>query len=166
MKARTSDGVEYLVRQIRPDDAQRERQFIAELSPESRYQRFMHMFGEPSAEMIERLVNVDGHERMALVGTVGAGDSERFIGIARYAADAGGRDCEFAICIADAWQCRGIASALAPALFRHAARQGFRSIYGYVLAGNARMLDLAQYLGLTLEPAAPGEGLVRAVRRL
>ena len=68
---------------------------------------------------------------MALVAVVGDGDGEeRIIGVARYAADADGQDCEFAVAVADAWQCRGIGTTLARLLFEHAAREGFRAIYG------------------------------------
>jgi RimJ/RimL family protein N-acetyltransferase len=51
-------------------------------------------------------------------------------------------------------------------LFEHAAREGYRCIYGNVLASNQRMLELAEWLGLTVEPAVPGETTVRASRRL
>jgi acetyltransferase len=162
----TSDGVEYHIRPITAADAARERAFIAELSPESRYQRFMHVVGEPTDAMIDELVRVDGHQRMALVATVGSGRAERIIAVARYAADPGGEDCEFAIAVADAWQCRGIGSTLAPQLFDYAAKQGFRSIYGYVLADNERMIDLARHLGLTVKGHSDVRGAVRAFRVL
>jgi acetyltransferase len=97
---------------------------------------------------------------------VGKGAQERFIAVARYAADAGGQDCEFAIVVADDWQCRGIGTTLAPLLFEHAARQGFRSIYGHVLADNSRMIELARHLGLTVEAREKGETTVRASRTL
>jgi acetyltransferase len=166
MKYQTCDGVEYHIRPIVPADAARERAFIAALSPQSRFQRFMHVIGEPTDGMIDELIHVDGHARMALVATVGKGAQERFIAVARYAADAGGQDCEFAIVVADDWQCRGIGSTLAPLLFEHAARQGFRSIYGHVLADNSRMIELARHLGLTVEAREKGETTVRASRTL
>ena len=164
--ARTRDGVEYWIRPITPQDARREREFIAAMSPDSRYQRFLHALGEPSADMIEHLVNVDGHRHVALVATVGTADDEHFIGVARYAADTGSADCEFALAVADAWQCRGIGTTLAPMLFEYAAAQGFRRVYGYVLVRNDRMLALCRYLGLTIDSRPADTGLVRAWRSL
>jgi acetyltransferase len=163
---RSSDGVDYRVRPIRKDDAAREREFILALSPESRFQRFMHCIREPSDELVAQLIDIDSHRRMALVAVVGDPPHEHIIGVARYAADADGRDCEFGVAVADDWQCRGIGTTLTRLLFEHAAREGYRCIYGNVLADNQRMLELAEWLGLTLEPAAPGETTVRASRRL
>ena len=47
-----------------------------------------------------------------------------------------------------------------------AAQQGFRSIYGHVLAGNQRMLKLAEWLGLKIEPHVAGQSTVRVARQL
>lgn len=159
-------GVEYRIRPIRPDDAGREREFIVSLTPESRYQRLMYTLREPSAEFVARLVTIDQHRDMALVAVLGEADEEKIIGVARYAADDDGPDCEFAVAVADAWQCRGIGTTLTKLLFEYAQREGFRSIYGTVFANNQRMLELAEWLGLTVEPSVEGRVTVRASRRL
>jgi acetyltransferase len=159
-------GAEYRIRPICADDAERERAFIMGLTPESRFQRLMYTLREPSAEFVARLVNVDQHRDMALVAVLGAGTDEKIIGVARYCADENGSDCEFAVAVADEWQCRGIGSTLTKLLFEYAAHEGFRSIYGTVLADNCRMLELAEWLGLSVEPAVPGQPTVRASRRL
>src|SRR5690242_3687539 len=125
----------YSIRPIRPDDAQRERDFLARMSPTSRYQRFMHAFAEPSPDLVRNLVNVDQHRTMALVAVVEEAGEERIIAVARYAA-VNDRECEFAIAVADDWQCRGIGTTLVPLLFEHAKREGFVLIYGTVLADN------------------------------
>jgi acetyltransferase len=166
LKARTCDGIEYRIRPIRPDDLERERAFIAALSPQSRYQRFMHSMREPSAELLASLVNVDHKRARALVATLGDGDQERIVGVARYAADAQGADCEFAVAVADDWQCRGIGTTLATRLFEVAAADGYRTIYGNVLADNARMIELALGLGLQVDSPVEGQSTVRAWRRL
>jgi len=158
--------VEYRVRPIRKDDAAREREFIQSLSPESRFQRFMHAIREPSDELVAQLVDIDSHSRVALVAVIGEPPAERIIGAARYAADTDGLDCEFGVAISDDWQCRGIGTTLAGLLFEYARREGFRSIYGNVLANNQRMIELAEWLGLQVEPPAPGQTTVRAARQL
>jgi acetyltransferase len=166
LDATATDGMAYRIRPICPDDAARERAFILSLSPESRFQRLMYTLREPSDEFIAHLVNVDHHRNMALVAVHGAGPDEKIVGVARYSADDHGQDCEFAVAVADAWQCRGIGTTLTKLLFEYAAREGFRSIYGTILADNQRMLELAEFLGLTAEPRVPGQPTVRASRRL
>jgi acetyltransferase len=161
----TSDGTAFEVRPIRPDDAQREREFIAALSPATRYQRFQHDLREPDAGLIERFVNVDQHRTMALVAVAKQRGRERIVGVARYAAD-NDQECEFAVVVADDWQGRGVGTTLIPLLFEHAAREGFEVIYGMVLADNERMMDLAKWLGLRVEPPRAGESRSRAWRRL
>ena len=159
-------GVKYCIRPIHRNDAERECAFIMSLSPESRFQRLMYTLREPSAEFVARLVNVDQHRDMALVAVLGEGVAEKIIGVARYAADPDGRDCEFAVAVADEWQCRGIGTTLTKLLFEYAAHEGFRTIYGTVFANNQRMLDLAQWLGLTVEEPVAGQATVRASLRL
>jgi acetyltransferase len=90
------DGVEYRIRPIRVDDLLRDRDFIMGLSPESRYTRMFAAMREPSAALLEQFVHVDYHSSMAFVGIIGEEEHERIIGVARYAADPNGRDCEFA----------------------------------------------------------------------
>jgi acetyltransferase len=163
---RLDDGLEYRVRPICHGDTARERDFILALSPHSRFDRLMYTLKEPSAEFLSRLVDVDMERDAALVAVIGDDEAEKFIGVARYAADATGHDCEFAVAIADDWQCRGIGSTLTRMLFDYAKARGFRSIYGTILASNQRMLELAEWLGLTIEPPVPGQTTVRAARRL
>jgi acetyltransferase len=162
---RTSDGVEYRIRPIEQADAGRERDFIRRMSPQSRYSRFMHEFRDPPEALVARLVDIDQRDSMALVALLGEGAEERIIGVARYARDPGTDVCEFAVAVADDWQCRGIATTIIPELFAHAARQGFREIYGTVLASNQRMIELAEWLGMTVDPPGSGD-TVRAWRRL
>ena len=163
--ARTSDGVTYRIRPIRADDACREAEFISGLSAQSRYQRFMHHVREAGDSLIARLVDVDYHRTMALVAVTGEGSAERIVATAQYAAD-DDDSCEFAIVVADSWQCRGVGTTLAPLLFDYAAGEGFQTVYGTILADNVRMVELAEWIGLTVEPPRAGERTVRAWRRL
>lgn len=155
----------YRIRPVRPDDARRERDFISALKPLTRYQRFQHGMNEPDDALIAKLVDVDYHRVFALVAVTGEGEDERIIATAQYAAE-NERECEFAIVVADDWQCRGVGTTLAPLLFERAASEGFEIIFGTVLANNHRMIELAEWLGLTIDAPRAGEPTVRAWRRL
>src|SRR5579871_2649044 len=131
--ATTLDGVEYHVRPIRPDDAQRDRAFISALSPQSRYRRMMGAVRELSPALLDRFVNVDYERDMAFVAHIGDGPDERIIGVARYAADASGPDCEFAVAVLDLWQGRGVGARLMGLLIEYARQRGIHRLHSQIL---------------------------------
>jgi acetyltransferase len=150
------DGVSLKVRPIRPDDADRERQFITGLSEESRYNRLMYSLREPSASFIKQLVEIDFDRTMAFVAVDTRGPDERFVAVARYGTDEGGTGAEFAVVVADAWQGRGIGTKLARILFEYARTRGLDHVYGTILANNEKMIKLVRYLGMEVAPE-PGD---------
>src|SRR3954462_14648584 len=98
--ATTRDGLPFRVRPIRPDDEDRERRFITRLSPESRYRRMMNAMKELPPELLHRFVHVDYEHDMAFVALTDEPPNEEIIGVARYARDRRGPDCEFAVAVA------------------------------------------------------------------
>src|ERR1700736_2521532 len=162
--AHTRDGIEYGIRPIRADDLRRDRDFIMGLSPESRYTRMFAVMREPSAALLEQFVHVDYHSSMAFVAIIGEEEHERIIGVARYAADPNGCDCEFAVAVADAWQARGVGATLTRLLFDYARAQVFHKLHGDVLASNDQMVELVHWLGMETH-CQPDDGtLVEASR--
>jgi acetyltransferase len=153
---RTHDNRAFLIRPIRVEDAQRDREFLMHLSEESRYKRLMGACREPSPALIDRFVHVDRHGSMAFVAVVGPRDAQTIIGAVRYAAAPGANEAEFAIAVADEWQSCGVGSALLQALIEYARSQGVRRLQGLVFANNKRMLDFANRHAFVLCPA-PGE---------
>lgn len=164
--AHSRDGAEYRIRPIRAEDLQRERDFIMGLSEESRYTRMMCAMREPSAELLERFVHVDYHRDMAFVAVVGEHENERIIGVARYAGDKSGPDCEFAVAVTDAWQARGVGAALTRLLFDYARTQGFHKLHGDVMVSNGRMVELVHWLGMKTQHSPNDGTLLEASREL
>jgi acetyltransferase len=163
--ALTRDNVAYRIRPIRPDDASRERAFIMELSPQSRYTRMMCAICEPTAALVEGLVHVDYLRNMAFVAVVGSGAEERIIGVARYCED-GVSGSEFAVAVMDDWQARGVAVALSELLIDYARLHGVRDLHATMLATNTHMIELAHWLGMNTRREAQDSTLVTASRRL
>jgi acetyltransferase len=143
--------VDYVIRPICAEDAGREREFICGLSAASRYNRLMYAIREPSEEFIERMVQVDRQHTMAFVAVVGDGGSQRIIGVARYASAPGSSGCEFAIAVADQWQSRGVGTAIACRLIKHAREQGIHHLDARIMASNSPMLGLAHWLGFNID---------------
>jgi acetyltransferase len=164
VRVRLRDGVEIAIRPIGPEDAEREQAFVRELSPESRYFRFMSTLRELPADMLYRFTHPDFQRELALVALVGEGPATRQIGVARCVADADGTAAEFAVVVADEWQNRGVGTRLLCELMRAARAAGLRRIWGDILASNHRMLALMTSLGFELQPAPKDPLLRRAVR--
>ena len=165
-RARTHDGAVFTIRAVRPDDFALEDAFIRSLSEESRYLRLMYSLREPPVSFVERLVNVDGDETMALAGIDDSSGKARFIAVSRYGRNPDGRTADFAIAVTDRWQRRGVATQLMQALADYAKRHGIERFEGEVLSANERMLDLCRWLKFDLRPSPEGSDVVVASRQL
>jgi RimJ/RimL family protein N-acetyltransferase len=147
----TRDGAPIKIRPLRRDDAQREIAFIDSLSERSRHFRLFTPLKYLSPDLLSQFMDVDYDRRMALVATVGAGDDEEFVGIARYGATDRSDQAELGVTVTDAWQRRGIATLLIRPLMRFAQAHGFRRLTGIVLPDNHAMLALARSLGFAID---------------
>jgi len=163
LEVQLRDGQRVTLRGVQPQDRDGFQAVIKGLSEASRYTRFMSPLRELSAQMLERAVNPDQANELQLVAVSGGPDREEIAGGARYCGSAGSNDCEFAITVAAAWQGRGLARPLLNELMRAARDRGFAHMEGYILAGNARMLELARRLGF-VEVQSPEGPTVRMVR--
>ena len=144
------DGSLLRVRPIRPEDAAAERAFVASLSDESRYLRFMHHLHELTPQMLARFTQVDYDRELALVALTGKPGAEQIVGVARYVANPDRESAEFAIVVADVWQGKGLGRALMGKLIASAKRRGFRRLVGAILGINASMQKLVRTLGFRL----------------
>ena len=158
------DGSAATLRPIRSADMELERAFVRNLSPQSKFKRFMGELKELSADQLYDFTHPD-HEREAayvVIRSTVAGEEE--IGVGRFAAEPGSPTCEFAITIADAWQGKGLGKRLINALMRDAKARGYKYMIGFVLAANTRMIDFCRGLGFAVE-ASKDDATVRVVHR-
>jgi len=166
---RCKTGALVKIRPIRPDDVQREREFIRYLSPETRYRRFMSTVSELSPAQLEHFTHPDYDREMAYIALVEENGEEKEIGVCRYAASStdDARDaCEFAIVIADEWQRQGLGRELMRHLIAAAKRHGFKTMVGEFLVENNPMLEFVVRLGFALSPHPYDHGLKQGVLRL
>lgn len=160
------DGTRVVIRPIRPEDRQIEKDFVHNLSDESRYFRFFNAVRDLSETALTRFTQVDYDREMALIAVISENGAETEIGVARYAMNQDGRSCEFAIVVADAWQRKGIGSKLMHSLMDAARSRGLETMEGWILSGNGRMLALMDGLGFTIEASAGDASLRHVVKNL
>lgn len=158
-----SDGRDFTIRPIRPEDAEMEQQFVRQLSDESKYFRFMHRVHELTQKMLVRFTQIDYDYEMALIAVTENEGQEQELGVARYVTNPDGRSCEFALVIADQWQHHGIGQRLMRQLIEIARNRGLESMQGEVLSGNSRMLKLVRLLGFHIN-GVPDDYRVKCVK--
>jgi acetyltransferase len=144
------DGRNVLLRPIRPEDEQLERELLAGLSPESSRMRFFQIIKEITHDMLSRFCNIDYSREMAIIAEYSAGSVRRNVGVSRIILESG-QGAEFAIVIADDFQNTGLGLKLCDMLIGIARDKGLNSIYGIVLNDNVKMLNLARKLGFTFQ---------------
>jgi acetyltransferase len=149
------------VRPIHPDDAQMLRVLVNELSPQSRYFRFVSSMLELPPAMLARFTLIDYDREMALVAVVrqrvadAAGnmiESERIVGVSRYITNPDRTSCEFSLLVADDNNGKGLGSRLMESIMDVARDKGLAEIEGLVLSDNAGMIRLMSGLGFTVKP--------------
>jgi acetyltransferase len=165
-KQQLPGGVRLVIRPIRPEDAEIERDFVRYLSPQSKYLRFMYNLSELSPEMLARFTQIDYDREMALIAVVDKNGIETEIGVARYIINADGSSCEFAIVVGDEWRRRGIAGRLMEKLLECARGRGLEVMEGFVLRDNKEMIDFCKSLGFSVERDADDPHIVRVTKSL
>jgi acetyltransferase len=158
------DGSAATLRPIRAADMELERAFVRNLSPQSKFKRFMGEMKELSADQLYNFTHPD-HAREAayvVIRSTVAGEEE--IGVGRFVVEPDNERCEFAVTVADAWQGKGIGGRLMRALLRDARSRGLKRMEGYVLATNTKMLEFVRRLGFAVDFDV-GDPNVRLVHR-
>jgi GNAT superfamily N-acetyltransferase len=161
---RVATGESIRIRLLRMADEEILQDLFYRLSDESTYQRFMMHKKRHPHEELQNLVDVDQESSMALVATLEGTESRELIAMARYDVDPATRYGDVALVVLDAWQSKGVGTAL----FRRLAELGrVRGLAGFtadVLAGNGRMLAIFNKSGLRVETKLDG-GVYRVTMR-
>jgi len=141
------DGSPVLIRTLRPEDREREEDFVRALSPDAKRLRFLCSFREAAPALIDQLMDVDYDQRTAFVALAHEDGHLREVGVSRYSATGDGQRCECAVTVAERWRHRGLAVLLMRHLIERARTQGFRQMFSVDVAGNQPMQELAGFLG-------------------
>ncbi|RMH44969.1 MAG: GNAT family N-acetyltransferase [Deltaproteobacteria bacterium] len=139
-----TDGTRVRLRMGRPEDAPLLLEGFAQLSPDSRYSRFLAARESLTPAEVEYLTRPDGWDHVAIGALVDGPDGrEHGIGVARFVRFADAPDAaDVAVTVIDAYQRRGLGTALLRRLFEAARERGIRRLRFEVLADNRRMLAL------------------------
>src|SRR3989339_1143999 len=148
---RLKDGTDIFVRPGRPSDAQQMIDLFDDLSPETIYLRFFSPIKRISRSMLIKLTQIDYDREIALIAFTGSEQERKLLGVARIIFVPDGRQAEFAIVLADAWQGKGIGNRLLHHALACAASYGIEEVWGPVISTNTGMLRLGEKLGFRIE---------------
>ena len=152
VRLRSGDVVR--IRQVRPGDVQALARAYARLSEESRYRRFFTARPELSDSLLHAAAEVDHENHEALVALPLL--SGEIVGECRFVRLPERQDtADLAVTVVDAWQRRGLASALLARLSARAVEAGIAYFTAEILAENRTVLDMLPRLG-NVESEASG----------
>jgi GNAT superfamily N-acetyltransferase len=153
VKETLKDGTVVTIRAARPGDEDKIRCAFRNLEPETVYTRFFAFKNEVTDAELARITSADFDRDVALLVTIGSGDTEIVIGGASYfSTDAAApeRSAEIAFTVEEDYQGLGIAGSLMRHLVRIARETGFARLEADVLARNLPMLSVFRRSGLPM----------------
>jgi len=142
---------------------------LQELSPASRYQRFLSSRERFTPAELEFLTSCDGFNHIALVLAVQPrrGQKPLPVAVARCVRDGSDPELgEMAIAVADRWQGRGVGRVLLERLHAEAWNAGVRRWRAFMLAENIPILRLLDHEGELVSREYDGTGCVEAIYAL
>ncbi len=142
-RARTRDGTEIEIRQVRPDDKRLIAEGLERLSPESRYRRFFRPLDHLSERDLVYLTEIDhtDHEALAAIDP----ESGDLVGVARYVRGAEPHLAEVSVAVGDPWQRRGVATALLERLVERARGAQITHFVALVMDDNVEAISLFEH---------------------
>ncbi len=141
------DGRQVLLRPVRPEDENMERDAYERLSEESKRLRYFSPFGKATHEMLTRFCNIDYDREMVIIAENNENDTKRSVGNAWLMVQADGRNAEFSVLVAEDFRGVGLGLKFVDMLIGISRDKGLEMIYGLVLKDNFRMISLAKRLG-------------------
>ena len=139
-----ADGLELLLRPLRPDDKRRLAQAFEQLSPQTRYRRFFAPMESLSDQDLRYLTEVDHHDHEAIAAV--NPENGMIIGVARFVRSDDPTEAEVAVVVGDPWHGHGVATALLQQLVERARTEGIKHFVALVLSDNTDALELFRHL--------------------
>ncbi len=159
------NGLNVLIRPIRPEDEPLMVKFHESLSERSVYLRYLQSLKLSQRVAHERLVRIcfnDYDRELALVAEYREPDGERrILGVGRLRKLYGSNDGEFAVLISDDYQGNGLGTELVRRVLDVARQEKLSRVVGDVLQDNAVMRHIGEKLGFKFQ-SVPDEPVMKA----
>jgi len=162
---KTKDGLEVLVRPIRPEDEPMMAKFHETLSDESVFLRYFHLESLSARVAHERLIRncfIDYDREMALVvERVSPNTGEReILAVGRLAKSRTAREAEVAVLVSDRYQRHGLGTELVRRLIQIGRDEKLQKIFANLLPENLALRALADKFGFKVHDSQDLEMIV------
>ncbi len=151
------DGAPVLLRPVLPEDRQRLQHGLLLMSAESRYRRFFSPMPAFSEEQLRYFTEVDQENHVAWIALDPSAPGLPGLGIARFIRYPDEPTmAEVAFAVIDAFQARGLGSALLATLYLVAQARGIETLRAVVLVDNGTVAAWLRRLGALGKPCSDG----------
>ncbi len=160
---KADDGMEFVMRPIRPEDEPmmvRFHETLSERTVQLRYFTPLNLRQRTDHERLSRIVFIDYDREMALVAErTNPRTGEREVaGVGRLTKSHASHTAEFGVIVSDKYQGKGIGRELLRRLIAIGREEKLALIKGYIQADNTQMMNLAKQNGFTVKE--PKEGMI------
>ncbi len=144
------DGTAVVLRPIKPEDEILLDELFKSFSEETMRFRFFQTIKYMSHETLTRYCNIDYGREIAIVAEIEE-DKKKIIGVARLVSEPGVKSGEFGLVIGDQWQGLGLGTRMTDHAIEIAKDMMLKTIYGYVISSNFKMLNICKRKGFKME---------------
>jgi len=144
------DETAVVLRPIKPEDEFLLDELFKSFSEETMRFRFFQTIKYMSHETLTRYCNIDYGREIAIVAEIKEG-KKKIIGVSRLVSEPGGKSAEFGLVVGDQWQGLGLGTRMTDHAIEIAKDMTLKTIYGYIISGNFKMLKICERKGFKIE---------------
>jgi acetyltransferase len=158
------DGRTVLLRSIEPEDEPLWLEMFQNFSEESIRYRFFEIIKDTPHEVRVRYCNIDYDREVAIVAELTEHGKRKILGVVRLIEEPDGKSGEIAVIVADPYQGLGLGSKMIDYMIEICIERELETVYGFMLPGNYRALQLMEKMGFTSK--YQGDGTVKITLNL
>ncbi|MFC1485681.1 acetate--CoA ligase alpha subunit [Candidatus Latescibacterota bacterium] len=147
---RMKNGVEAVLRPIRPEDEPLEAEMFTRFSEQTQRFRFFQLIKNITHEMLTRYTQIDYDREIAIIAEVKEEGTKKMAGVVRLIADPYKETAEFALVVADPWHNQGLGNKFTDYILEIARKWKIKKVYANVLHNNHIMLHMFRKRNFTI----------------